>query len=245
MNQPAWNIHLIVTPKKYVNLKLIGDVHIGADSTDEEAFIQTIDNIKKDSHAHVVLLGDLLELAMKPHMKREQNIPNHLQLDYFKELIRPIKNKIKFIFEGNHEKRVTKLVGLDYIKDGLKDFCTEAVFMGYEGFIQYSNIEWQHLLYLHHGTGGSTTTHYLLEKMNKIGIADIADAIIISHGHKRAVNEYVRWKIEGNTIVPRPIYGIRTGSYLGHAQYAKNAMFSAGLIKDMTLRLSNKMEVIW
>jgi hypothetical protein len=243
----TWKIHDVHTTKKRINLYILGDLHIGADTTDVDAIAATVEKIRRDSFAHVILLGDLLELAMKPHMQRNQIIPPHLQIRRLKDLIRPIRNKIRFICEGNHEKRVTRATGLDYLADALLPFCPNAVFLGYEGFVQYwmGDDKSDHLIYLHHGKGKSQTEHYLLDLAVKIGF-DVADVIAISHGHKRHVKEYWRWKRVGGNIVPRRVWGIRAGSYLGHAQYAKDALYAAGAISGyVMLRLTDEIGVTW
>lgn len=242
----TWNIHTKKINSPKAKIVFLGDLHIGAQTTDIEALKQAIAEIARQKNTRIVLTGDLIELALKPHMTREQTIPPHLQIPTLIEILRPVLNRIDFIVEGNHEKRVTRLASVDYLADALLPHCKNAVFLGYEGFVEYElSTGKKHLLYVHHGEGKSMTTQFLLDKaIEKAGL-DVADAVIIAHGHKRDVREYVRWMKIGDTIVQRMVLGIRTGSFMGHAQYAKNSMFTGGKIGYVSLELTETIGAIW
>ena len=194
-------------------------------------------------------MGDLLELAVKTKMTREQIINTKYQLKQFLERIAPIKNKAIAVIQGNHEQRVETV---DYLKDALIPHLPNAVYLGYEGFINIRQHDhdpqtphdiYDTLIYLHHGNGASQNPEYFLKKLIfNIGIGAVADIVAVGHIHKQYHNTYILPCVQDNEVKERVIHGIRTGTFLAKADYARIAGFGLSKIGGMVLELDTRSE---
>lgn len=99
------------------SLKLfsLSDLHIGSKECDLKLIKETINFIKNTEDCYVILLGDILDTALK-NSKTDIYSETLSLADSQKlavELLTPIKDKIIAMTPGNHENRVWKEVGLD------------------------------------------------------------------------------------------------------------------------------------
>lgn len=99
------------------NLKLyvLSDVHLGSAEADLSALKQIIQFIKDTPECYCILLGDILDTALKNSKtdiySETMSIANAQKLAV--ELLTPIKDKIIAMTPGNHENRVWREVGVD------------------------------------------------------------------------------------------------------------------------------------
>ena len=56
-----------IFPEKLTSIKIIplGDVHRGSQQFDETLFLKTINKIQKDKSCYTILMGDLIDNALK------------------------------------------------------------------------------------------------------------------------------------------------------------------------------------
>jgi len=98
-----------IREKKPIDLFFLGDFHIGNKACNIEALERDIALVRENKNARVILMGDFVE-GIDPKDKRF-NIDDidealntitrqHLKV---RKLLRPIKDKIYAIIEGNHE----------------------------------------------------------------------------------------------------------------------------------------------
>lgn len=103
------------TQKNNIKLYVLSDVHIGAPECDLDILKQAIEFIKKTPNMYVILLGDILNTALKTSKSdiysETMSIADCQQKAI--ELLNPIKDKIIAMTPGNHENRVLKEVGID------------------------------------------------------------------------------------------------------------------------------------
>lgn len=93
----------------------LSDLHIGSAECDIKLIKETIEFIKNTKDCYVILLGDILDTALK-NSKTDIYSETLSLADSQKlavELLTPIKDKIIAMTPGNHENRVWKEVGID------------------------------------------------------------------------------------------------------------------------------------
>lgn len=99
------------------NIKLvaISDVHLGDSNCDVEKFRGVVNFIKNTPDCYCVLLGDILNTALKNSKSdiytETLNVAQAQKLAL--EILTPIKDKILAMTPGNHENRVWREVGVD------------------------------------------------------------------------------------------------------------------------------------
>lgn len=241
-----WEIHSFLLNKCHANVYFIGDLHLGQEAFAKAAFKEVISRIEGDSSAVVILMGDLIELATKKAYQSGEVIPRKHQLRILKEYLEPIKSKIVCVLSGNHEQRITKEVGVDYLEDALMPFLPNAVYLGYEGWFDLKLKGSSTLMYLHHGAGGSINPEFWIKKLLfNTGIGGTADVISSGHCHSQWHKVYTVPVRRGKKIVRKSVLGIRTGSYLGMATYAKIAGYGVTSIGGvlLSLRVNDKYSV--
>lgn len=99
------------------NLKIyvLSDLHLGSKEADITTLKKIIDFIKNTPECYCILLGDILDTALK-NSKTDIYSETLSLMDAQKlalELLSPIKHKVLAMTPGNHENRVWKEVGID------------------------------------------------------------------------------------------------------------------------------------
>lgn len=233
-----WLIEQSLFSQKRIKLYFLGDNHEGHEQSNSYALRRTCDKIGKERNSYVILMGDLFEMAVKTKMTREQRIQTKHQLTMFLNHIQPVKKKIIAVIEGNHEQRIETI---DYLKDALMPHLPYAYYLGYEGFINVRVNGFNTLIYLHHGNGTSQNPEHFVKKLIfQVGIGAIADVVAIGHIHQQYHNTYILPCIDGTQVKERVVHGIRTGTFLGKANYARIAGFGLSKIGGMVMELDTR-----
>lgn len=98
-----------------IQIYVLSDMHIGDANADLPTLKKIIEHIKNTSNMYVILLGDILNTALKTSKSdiysETLNVMEAQKLAL--ELLLPIKDKILAMTPGNHENRVWKEVGID------------------------------------------------------------------------------------------------------------------------------------
>lgn len=168
----------IESRKRNFSVFIISDVHEGNICFHERAFkkaISMIEKSKQTRESKVILMGDLVdcithndvkrfspvEISKKYKLKDLKDLPRK-QMQYFAEMIKPLKENILFCMVGNHEESYVKYNGFD-IYDY---FCTDLMKVEKMGFEAIGNLTFKTIsgennhtskmlrLALTHGTGG-------------------------------------------------------------------------------------------
>lgn len=97
------------------NLYVLSDTHIGSKEYDESVVKDIINFIKNTPNTYCILLGDILDTALK---NSKTDIYSETMTTFEAqrkaiELLTPIKDKIIGMTAGNHENRVWKEAGID------------------------------------------------------------------------------------------------------------------------------------
>lgn len=98
----------VIKKEKCGEILFMGDFHVGSDGFSETQLIAHIDWLKKHKGRRVILMGDLLEVAELASYFEAQKENFKAQLVRLINLLRPIKDQILVILEGNHEERYAK-----------------------------------------------------------------------------------------------------------------------------------------
>lgn len=96
----------------------LGDMHIGDEFCDMEAIKQAIKYIKENTFVYTILNGDLMNNATKTSKSDtyRETMTIEQQQDLLIELLDPIKDKILYMSQGNHEYRTSVLSGIDPLR---------------------------------------------------------------------------------------------------------------------------------
>lgn len=142
------------------NLYLIGDMHLGAEACDEALLTKTIEEIRADPTAYVIIMGDVVDgigitgsdkrsdsrtLAKWARAALAEDADIFLaERDRAVRVLSPIAGKIIAWLAGNHETAIEKHRGFNVYWDMVSRVCDYAgrnpadVALGYEGFIRLS-----------------------------------------------------------------------------------------------------------
>ena len=233
-----WHIENVHVPVNNLKIYYVGDLHEGQEESLGYKFQQLMEKISKERNSRIILMGDMLEMAIKTKMTADQILAQKKQLEVFLHRMGKAKKQVIAVLSGNHEDRVLQTVGIDYVKDSMLPHFPNAVYLGYEGFLRVTQREGETLMYLHHGTGGSMRPDYFLEKLLfKLGIGQIVDVVASAHIHQKFHKIYKFPVLDRNHIRTKDVHGIRTGCFLGRANYAKIAGFgitdSGGMVLEI------------
>lgn len=241
-----------------ITLWLIGDVHIGAAEFNEEQFKRDIGNIEKDPNARVVLIGDLINNAVKSSVSNvyEERMMPAAAKKYAVKEFEPIKDKIICAVGGNHEMRSVKEVDDDPAYDIMCKLDIENVYRRNAAFVklQIGNPQRDgehnptYTLFVTHGSGGGTTIGGSANKQQRVQqIYEGIDVFIQGHTHK-AVNFFpqrVVFDKHNNKIKFRTITCVNAPAYLDYGGYAMRGGLQpfANVVSQVVLS-GNKKQVI-
>lgn len=101
------------------NLYVIADVHIGDPCCDKKAICEWVKRLKSDPCGYFVAAGDMLNMGLKnskTNIYEEKYLPRQ-QIELFRTLFAPVKDKLLAIVPGNHEYRAVKEIGINPLYD--------------------------------------------------------------------------------------------------------------------------------
>lgn len=187
-------------PKEIDTLKIIvlADLHIGEFHTDMKLVKDLINMVANDPNMYAILNGDIINNATKGSVSDiySESMPPMEQLKYALSLLKPIKDKILCINNGNHERRTMRGDGIDLMSIaatelGLEDrFSNEAALLFLRFGKQSKDNHNRPVLYTFYATHGSRGGRKVGGKINALvelkGIVD-TDIYIHSHTHTPAI----------------------------------------------------------
>lgn len=222
-----------IPEKDDITLWLIGDVHIGAAEFDEARFKRDIAAIAADDNARVLLLGDIINNAVKTSVSNvyEERFSPSESKSLAVIMLMPIKDKILAAVGGNHEMRSVKEVDDDPAYDIMCKLDIEHLYRRNAAFlkIQMGNTKNNgaynptYTIYVTHGSGGGTTAGAGANKQHRVtAVYEGIDIFVQGHTHK-AVNFYPQRIIfdrHNNKILRRTITCVTAPAYLDYGGYA-------------------------
>ena len=146
-------------PKNYV-LVVSGDLHLGAVTVNEDTIKEMVDYVCSTKNCYMTNIGDNIE-CIPPRDKRFQfsSTPYQTakeQADAVIKLLKPLRNKLLAIGNGNHEHTASQTFNVgEYIAEGLS---TEFGTVSYKlDMINLGSKKTMHKMYFHHGAGSITS----------------------------------------------------------------------------------------
>lgn len=212
---------------KVLKIIALGDFHVGHPQFMKKEFLKVVDYIKHTRNVYCIGMGDMIENVVRYSVGDvfNQKLTPEEQIDKVVDYLWPIKKKILWMHQGNHEERTVRQTNLDpgkYIARML-----DAPYAGYAitkpAKIKVRNQEY--IFYTHHGASGSVTPGGKINAVMKM--RDIAEADVYMMGH---VHDF--------QVYPQPILTthkkdrrlfVVTGHYVGYQKsYAQMKGYSIG-----------------
>ena len=160
------------------------DIHYGSHECQEKEFSKIIDYIRRKSTCYTFLGGDLIECVIygKVGGVHAQKFQTTEQIENVVKILNPIKNKIWFAVNGNHENRVEKSTGINIMQ--LMAEMLEIPYLGWEAnfLIKLKNANIR--CYAHHGSGSGVTSGAKLNAIERLHFrSPFAHIIFCGHTH--------------------------------------------------------------
>lgn len=176
----------------HLEIHTLADWHIGDSSCKMGEIKAILNHIEETPYAYAILNGDLLNNATKTSVSdcyAEKMSPGE-QLQTLCDLIEPIKDKVLFITQGNHEHRTYKSDGIDLTALMAKQLGIYDKYAREGGVLfvrfgklssHFSNRKACYTFYVTHGSGGGRKAG---GKANGLcDLASIIDVDIYIHSH--------------------------------------------------------------
>lgn len=249
------NIKLPVTENQ-IQIVPLGDFHLGDENFKFDKLCKTIQYIKETPNCYTILNGDLMNNALKNSASdsyREQ-LTVEAQQDWLIKLLDPIKDKILYMAQGNHEYRTSNLAGIDPLRYvakalGLLDkglysdnsYVLNVMF----GTNKDKKTPLSYIVYGLHGSGsggrrmGSTVN--ALEDMTKI----IPNANLYIHSHTHVPVTYTdRCYVFNNhskSVEEHKRTFVNTNSFQDYGGYAERFGFKLTDLAPFTILITFKL----
>ena len=182
---------------------LTSDWHIGADTTNVDQLKAVVKKYWKDTP--VILLGDLIDIGLTKGMEFHQKYHPQEQMNLVEEITKLLN--VKAYCLGNHSLRIYERTGLN----------------PYETLFHMKPTNYYHigskLIYFNHGK--SSAKNIFLEHGHLMEWVR-ADVLALGHNHALAKQTVV-------TGDGKQVHLVRTGAFLGRANYAKRASLAPHL----------------
>lgn len=173
-----------------IEIYTLADWHIGDKYCNISEIKDTLNYIKNTPNAYAILNGDLMNNATKQSVSdcyAEEMKPQE-QLQTLCDLIEPIKDKVLFITQGNHEARTYKTDGIDLTAIMAKQLGIYDKYARVGGvlFLRFGEDKKRHrrmcyTFYITHGSGGGKKEG---GKANGLcDLASIVDTDVYIHAH--------------------------------------------------------------
>ncbi|MCM8901313.1 metallophosphoesterase [Caldicoprobacter algeriensis] len=215
-----------------VELYPVSDLHVGDPEFKEKEFLNFLNYIEHTNNAYVVLLGDLMNNAIKTSISNVYNetMPPSQQKKYLIEKLKPISHKILAITTGNHEYRSKKDVDVDLTEDlamslGLEDrYSPNGVVLKIRFGHFRNNRKIAYNVYLTHGYSATRRPGGVLNnvELSQLAIENI-DVYIMGHAHKQIVYpaKTLFFDDKNNCLLEEIKYFVLTGAWAGWSGYAE------------------------
>jgi hypothetical protein len=236
----------------------IGDVHLGNPFSDEKRLLKTLEEIKADPQARVILTGDMLEMVTKSSLGEiwSQTMTPFEQVEHAIALLEPIKDRIIGGVEGNHEDRAYKELGflpIQMIMARLGLNITETyspiacmLMLAVDSQKQGKTV---FTVYFKHGTGGGKTMGVKANRLNEMKYEVIADIYIRAHDHGQIAFTTATQipNTEKKLMTQQRHLHVNSNTFLGWGGYAIKCGYQSGFtgapaIYLTTERVGNQIE---
>lgn len=230
------NVHGL---SKSGELVILSDVHVGAAEFCEKEFLETL-KYCRDNDTKIILNGDIAENAIISGDAPGEKLLGQAtqptdQVKYVISKFKPFAKKgaILGITRGNHEARTRRESLLD-----ICDVIAESLnvpYWGIGGYVVLNHGKHRYVGAVQHGKSGGANTWRELEKL--AGLYYDAEWCAMGHNHDFAYRCMSNFGVDGEgKEIPHHRHLIRTGTYLGYAEYVRNMCAPPGRVGSPILR---------
>lgn len=236
---------------EHIELYPIADIHVGDPEFKEKEFLAFIDYIAKTENAYVILLGDLINNAIKSSVSNVYNETMNPQQQklWIVEHLKPIASKILAITGGNHEQRSKKETANDITQDiammlGIQDRYQENDIKLKIRLGRLKTCNVKKVAYNVYATHGFSTGRRIGGVMNNLELSALnyenVDVYIIAHAHKKAVYKNTAFIFDdrNNNVIERERYFVLTSAWTGYSGYARRKMLIPSAFGTVKIILS-------
>jgi len=200
-----------------VRVMPLGDFHFGHQACDYNLIAESIDKAI-DHDCYIVGTGDYVDFGAvdrSPGLSRyEQDLDSNESLIVLLEYLEPIKDRILFLTSGHHERRVTRLTGIDVIQ-WIGQHLKVPTYM-YTAFEKFKVGKCTYDVVTKHGETGSTTLSGKINAAMKLGLIYDADVYLYGHTHELLAIPNVRYYYKGHDIKTKYVWFVLTGHALDY-----------------------------
>jgi predicted phosphodiesterase len=189
--------HVLPHTLEQIEIIPIGDVHIGDSEADIKALQNVVNYVLDKPNRYVILNGDLMNTALKTSVSDVYGelLSPMEQVQFVKNILMPIKDRVLALGQGNHEMRTYLSAGIDItymlaLEMGIQDrYCQNSFVVylkvGESQTSRPSKIKQQvYTIFVQHGRGGGRKMGAKVNRL--VDMDDIicnADLYIMGHVH--------------------------------------------------------------
>lgn len=216
-----------------IYLRIVADSHIGDGLFNKDRLEKIINEIKESENTYAIVNGDLINNATRYSVSdiyAEQYNPEE-SIDILVDLLKPIKDKILVLTEGNHEERSSRSAGLSIVRQvakrlGIGEKYSYPAFLLFVAFGRNQgrdNRKTVYSIYGQHGSGGARTSGGKLNYLDRLSHTIDADIYIHSHTHIPATFKkgFMRVDYRNRKITHREHLFVNSGAFLDYGGYAQ------------------------
>ena len=225
-------------------LVVLSDVHLGAEECAQSRFEEALAYCKRKRSA-ILLLGDIVENALRMDMQAEQVLDPTGQIKLARDLLKPFVKREQIVgaVRGNHEARSMRAASLD-----LTDLLAHSLgipYFGPGGIFRFKAGMNVYQVAGIHGRSGARANKYLdTERLMKV--YPEADVWVAGHNHYLGAKPVYAARIGKNgseELSER--WRVRSGTYLKwDSDYAREAVYEPGVVGSPILRFGNEDRVV-
>lgn len=221
-------------PETFETLEIypVSDLHVGDPEFKEKEFLDFLNYVANKENAYIVLLGDLMNNAIKSSVSNVYNetMPPQQQKKYLIDKLKPISHKILAITTGNHENRSKKETDVDLTEDiaialGLDNIYSPNGIILKVRFGQFkSGKKRAYNLYLTHGFTAPKRPGATLNNIELVQLSlENIDIYVFGHAHKQIVypTQTLVFDDKNDCLIEETKYFILTGAWTGWSGYAE------------------------
>lgn len=233
----------VFTFKNDIRLIPLYDVHVGAESFDEKAFLNTVDYIKRNDNVFWSLDGDCLEnvtadCVADPY---SQTMLPHDQEAYLLDKLRPIKHRATYSIDGNHSNRTRKRAYYNLMISLSRELNLK--YCGIGGYITFQVGRERYTIATQHGSNGSSNWETEIKRLRNVYPS--AELFLLGHDHNLTfeMKPYIAIDKDGVETQKYVIFS-RAGNYLGFAEYAREKLYEPKMMGSMNIKFHSKRHAI-
>lgn len=212
-------VHKFNLKEDVLQLIPLFDVHWGLRTTNEEAFLKTVEHIANTPNCFTILGGDLMESATRQSVGLgifDEKMHVQEQRHSLTEILRPLAEQGKILggVTGNHEMRVQ----LFNNENPMAELCYDlnVPYWGYSAFLKLVVNDIIYHVYVHHGSSSASTRSGKMNAALRFGQVANADLYLSGHTHDRLAVPEIIYEIddETDTLVAKKRTYVVVGSFV-------------------------------